>query len=272
MPHAAYRMPHAGRQHVQYKLIYCFLLVMTGFFPCLHAQTDSTDTEVYYTIDVDTLFAYESGLDSIFLLTEDTTGVDTVMLREMSVQGYFPSSDLYSKEFVNPMEMGIDIGFLTKPVNEGLFGLHVGNIFTPGALPHYETMSEDALEWLAELRPKSLRFPAGGSAKFMHLLPYKDGDDEGSEPDPIKGYGYDIEEIIRFYDVTNEVIDVPTTVSYEDIIDDMEDDGDCDECELWMNKSTFEDDFEGFYKKWDQQEALDPLILRTLQPLNSSYP
>lgn len=153
------------------------------------------------------------------------------------------------------MEIGIDIGYLVREVNDGLYGFHVGNIFTPGALPKYVEESDDGIQWLIDLKPKSLRFPAGGSSKFMHLLPYRNIDGLPGL-DPIKGYGYDIEEIIRYYDVTDNVIDIITEADYTSIKNDLADNSFCDNCITWMLAEDFRVDFEGFYSKWEKQESL----------------
>jgi len=117
-------------------------------------------------------------------------------------------------------------------------------------------------QWLVDLCPKTLRLASGGATKFIHLRPYRDIDGTAGL-DPIKGYGYDIYEIIRYYDVTDESIDVGVTVTIERILLDLATDGadddlqpgDCDNWDSWLN-IDFIDDFEGFYNKWLVQEAV----------------
>ena len=211
------------------------------------------------TAGIDTLFAYMDGQDSIFILEQDTVVSDSIVLRHVAASDYQAYSTVNAKTIVfETFEIGIHIGFQTKLVNDGLYGFHIGNVFTKGALPYYEESSADAMQWLIELKPKSLRFPAGGSAKFMHLLPYRNIDGLPGL-DPIKGYGYDIREIIRYYDVTDNQIDILTEADIDDVIIDLDTDNICDGCYEWMNVGIgepFKDDFEGFYNKWEQQESL----------------
>ena len=59
------------------------------------------------------------------------------------------------------------------------------------------------------------------------------------------GYGYCLEEIIRYYDKTNVDLDERTLIQ---IVTDIADE-EVDPLNLWMDAADKED-FESFYKKW----------------------
>lgn len=230
----------------------CIIFICTS--SKVYCQIDSSELDSYI-IKADTLFDYVNGLDSIFSLDYDTLAVDSIDLRILGKIPYTNNNTTYSKVFNHPMETGIILGSISKEVNDGLFGIHIGSLFSPGAIPYYEESSDDAIQWLIELAPKSLRFPAGGTTKFMHLRPYRNIDGVPGL-DHIKGYGYDIEEIIRFYDVTDNKIDIVTAADISSVLSDLTADYICDNCVLWMNADNFKEDFQGFYRKWSNQEEI----------------
>jgi hypothetical protein len=112
----------------------------------------------------------------------------------------------------------------------------------------------DAQNWLADLRPQVLRFPGGSNSRWMHLLPY---DTDGDHIDDVfpKGYGYDIEELIRYYDATDLNFQVDDPDLLEDIMDDMMDgDEDCSTCNIWVDAASIEN-FETFSNDYYTQET-----------------
>lgn len=71
------------------------------------------------------------------------------------------------------------------------------------------------------------------------------------------GYGYDLVEIIRFYDRTDYVINAP---SFTDILDSVELDENNSSFYSWINEDEV-GDFLGFAEKWIDQQLLAPTHL-----------
>ncbi|HNJ90675.1 MAG TPA: hypothetical protein PKO19_13560, partial [Chitinophagales bacterium] len=200
----------------------------------------STAFEIGDTIDINL-----AGLDTLFILYEDTNSIggDTV-----SEGNEFRLVDATKDITITP-------GFLPKEVEHGLFGYHIEGIFTSERLPQ-DTANVNfpqSWRWMADLKPQVLRFPGGASSRWMHLLPYQDAEAPFDTLDPIKGYGYDITEIIRYYDGTDGDIDAEDSVYVNSIIYDLAD-ASCDSCDNWMYAFKYADDFEKLYDKWINQE------------------
>jgi hypothetical protein len=187
-----------------------------------------------------------AGLDTLFVLYEDTSfsGSDTL------------NDTLALRLFDVNKDITITPGFITKTVAPGLFGIHIEGIFTPKHLPQDtdNVNFPNAWNWMADLKPKVLRFPGGGSSRWMHLLPYKDELAPFGALDPIKGYGYDIKEIIRYYDVTDGSIETDEVGFIDSILADLDDNGICNECNEWMNSVDYREEFTKLYEKWYEQE------------------
>ena len=83
----------------------------------------------------------------------------------------------------------VNIGHTVKAVNKGLLGYHLGDIFDNATIPN-DSRSIYQWNWLSGLKPESVRIFSGSFSKFMHPL---------TGP----GYGWDLEEIIRFFDKTD---------------------------------------------------------------------
>jgi len=177
----------------------------------------------------DTMEILLEGGDSIFILYEDSAfaGTDSITdsLREID----------YNRDII------VTLGGVTKNIAPGLFGYHIEGMFTLAHMPEFGYNYPNTWEWLAQLKPQVLRFPGGASSRFMHLLNY-DRDNNGIDDKSVTGYGYDIEEIIRFYDITNGELfaDESVTVgavtmplNMEFIKNDLED-GDCLYCDSWI--------------------------------------
>jgi hypothetical protein len=63
------------------------------------------------------------------------------------------------------------------------------------------------------------------------------------------GYGYDIYEIIRYFDITDGSIETDEVDFIDSILADLADNGICNECVDWMNSDDYEIEFEKFYEK-----------------------
>ncbi|HNI54843.1 MAG TPA: T9SS type A sorting domain-containing protein, partial [Chitinophagales bacterium] len=193
----------------------------------------------------DTIDINLAGLDTLFILYEDTNSIGGDTVSEVSE---FRLVDATKDITITP-------GFLPKEVEHGLFGYHIEGIFTSERLPQ-DTANVNfpqSWRWMADLKPQVLRFPGGASSRWMHLLPYQDAEAPFDTLDPIKGYGYDITEIIRYYDGTDGDIDAEDSVYVNSIIYDLAD-ASCDSCDNWMYAFKYADDFEKLYDKWINQE------------------
>ena len=150
-------------------------------------DTIPPDTSVYEEEIIDDTLIFADGLDTIIELNDTTFTEDSL-------------SDLMRDIFVTgPQDILIKFGGVSKTINRGHFGIHVGGMFDNATLPNDGT-SDYAWQWLIDLAPDVLRFPSGSYSKFMHLLHNTDGTDA-------TGYGYDIFEIARYFDWTDDTLD-----------------------------------------------------------------
>lgn len=193
----------------------------------------------------DTIAIDLAGLDTLFILYDDTTetGIDSINNDNLR---YFDANK----------DITITPGVITKTVASGLFGIHIEGMFLPKHLPEDtdNVNYPNAWNWMADLKPTVLRFPGGASSRWMHLLPYKDEIAPFGVLDPIKGYGYDIKEIIRYFDVTDEQVDTDEVGYIDSILVDLEDNGICNDCNEWMNSLEYTDEFINIYEKYLEQE------------------
>lgn len=199
--------------------------------------------------EIDTVSISIDGLDSVILCTIDSTSIlnDSIVLREASLVD----------------DIKIKLSGEAKEINPGLFGLTIEGFFRPKQTPIDDEDNLEAWDWLSDLQPKLIRFPGGASGTFMHLLPFQDLEAPLEVLDPIKGYGYDINEIIRYFDGTDLSIETDAIGFIELIHGDMVDEI-CDDFEDWMYHIDAEDEvdlkmkimFEDFYKKWVEQSSI----------------
>lgn len=215
------------------------------------------DTTIQYQ-EGDTVDTYTTGGDSVYVLYEDTLA-DTAM----AMGWYIPTETEH---------MIIELTEHHLPIEQGLLGVNVSDMFEPGHANADELAAKygtepDPWDYLSEMQPKVLRFPSGAGGKFYQPL----GSLRTNPDDPDVGmlnggYGINIDEVIRFYDVTdNGVFNAPPL--YDVIGDPMitsiqEDmtDGNCLTCLTWMATgqiSTFEDN----YNKWASQPIINPALL-----------
>jgi len=209
--------------------------------------TDDPDSTIETDFFEDTIVLAE-GLDTIYVINIDSATMDTsdIDLREID----------YAKDII------INPGGILKNNEPGLFGYHIEGMFLNSHMPDDATNLNypTTWQWLSDLKPQVLRFPGGASSRWMHLLPY----DSDNEDDIFStGYGYEIDEIIRFYDVTNgnKLTDEVDDITIENIKEDLEDPDDviqytCDECFKWMDFNQYQTDFQNLYKRWAEQDEI----------------
>lgn len=172
------------------------------------------------------------GLDTVFYFGDEET-IDTAALR-LTYSGYHDANTYQAKIGLTDSTIYVRIGNSVKNVNKGLLGYHLGGAFDNQTIPN-DSSSIDQWNWLSELRPESVRIFSGSFSKFMHLL---------SGP----GYGYDLEEIIRFYDYSDGVID---SVTLTDALDDNE-----DSLLTWIDVNEI-NQFTKYRTKWEDQFDID---------------
>ncbi|MFN0275406.1 MAG: hypothetical protein ACKVPJ_06665, partial [Chitinophagales bacterium] len=213
-------------------------------------ETDSTETTMY--ADGDTMGMYVIGVDTVYIIYEDTA-----------------SYGLHLRESDNPE--GIYKIALTDQiynVQTGLLGMNITDLFEPGHanetldLPKYPA-GETPWDYLSELTPKTLRVFSGQGSRFMELF----GSPRTAPNDPLNttgtamngGYGFCMERIIPFFDATEDMESAPPLFPDPldpggSITEDIETDGDIDG--TWLHH-TFENTFKDFYNKWLKQPVFE---------------
>ncbi len=209
------------------------------------AIVDSSYSELVFG---DTLETIIDGGDTIYVLYDGGLDSNTIENRTINT-GDIIISLRDEKLAVNHGVYGVNL--------EGFFG-HYNDAEQSG---DYEDVgATNPWDLLADLSPKVLRSPSGASSKFQH--PFGSMNSNSTDLPVLKmgkkngGYGYSIEEIIRYYDKTDGVMDVPEIITLLQIITDMADE-EVDPLNLWMDAADKED-FESFYKKWLEQPAFEP--------------
>lgn len=144
----------------------------------------------------DTIAEYTAGGDSVYVLYEDSIPDSSF---NMAWEIPFPTE-----------HMIIELTNHHLPVEEGLFGVNVTDMFQTGFaneddMPGIYGTNPDPWDYLTELKPKILRFPSGAGGKFYQPLGSTRTNPDGPGFGFINGgYGINIDEVIRFYDVTDE--------------------------------------------------------------------
>ena len=126
-------------------------------------------------------------------------------MRLATISKYYENSNSTNAKIgVLDSSIYVRIGNSVKSVNKGLLGYHLGGVFDNQTIPN-DSSALDQWNWFSGLRPESVRIFSGSFSKFMH---------------PLKGpgYGYDLEEIIRFFDITDGTLD---SVTLSDALDDL---------------------------------------------------
>ena len=195
----------------------------------------------------DTMFFYLDGPDTIYVLFADTTTNDSVSTLERA----YTSQDIL-----------ISLSEIELPVQNGLYGFNISDFYRfthydPNDNEIYEDLElENPHELIVSLAPKNLRYPSGASSKFRHAF----GSMNSTNPDnPFAGlknggYGINIEELIPYYNKSDNVIDIISFLSiYIDYTEDMQFDIDG----TWLTndvKSSFED----YFGEWLEQPHYVP--------------
>jgi hypothetical protein len=192
------------------KQLWLFLIAAFFMTKITLAQTSPDETIDTSGLEIEIV---TDGIDTVFYFGDEVVS-DSVAGRFGSSSKYYNNSTSYNAKIgVLDSNIYVRIGNSTKTVNEGLLGYHLGGVFDDQTIP-VDSTSLDQWDWFSGLRPESVRIFSGSFSKFMH---------------PLKGpgYGYNLEEIIRFYDNTDSIID---SVLLLDALDDNE-----DSLELWIN-------------------------------------
>ena len=115
----------------------------------------------------------------------------------------------------------IDLGGNPKWFNKNLLGINTSGMFDQSTLPNelgvttWSPTTELQWDWLSDLQPEVLRFPHGSLNKFMHILHTIPSLDDGDPLTNVKstGYGYDFDEILRYFDLSDGIINCPDPVA-----------------------------------------------------------
>lgn len=208
-----------------------------------NAQTD--DNSEWEEIMLNSDSTYTDGKDIIFIVDDSTLSEDVMRMHNNLLRVGNKKSeeeDLSISGFLPPpgYTMQIQPRPYLKTVATGQHGVHIGGAFDNSAIPN-DSSAIEQWEWLSDLAPKVLRFPAGANSKFMHLL-------EGP------GYGYNPLELIQYYDITDDTIDFPVVdfTALGDVLDDNR-----DSLFQWILASEVLD-FESLFGKWENQLNLSP--------------
>ena len=222
-------------------LIICLVIVTATITSATNLFAQDIDTldwdEIVELADT----AFRESLDTIYLLEDEYTSGE-------SYRTGFETTCLSGG-----ISMSINLNKTLKDINKGHYGINITGMFSPATL--YEgPYSAEQWQWLSDLQPKTLRFPGGSSSKFMHLRPYKDANGDGIL-DSIKGYGYDILELIKYYDSTDDSlqIDLLDSSSVIAILNEFN----YNNFETWL-KPALAAQFFDFKEDFRNQEKLSP--------------
>lgn len=91
--------------------------------------------------------------------------------------------------------IAITLNNKTEVINPGIHGVNVTGMFDQSSMPE-EDSTVGQWSSLVDLKPEILRFPSGANGKFMHVL-------------SDRGYGYNLEEMIHYYDITDDSLNAP---------------------------------------------------------------
>lgn len=146
-------------------------------------------------------------------------------------------------------------GSAPEITNKGLYGINVSGMFDDATCPN-DGSATDQWQWLSDLRPEVIRFPHGANGKFMHLL-HTVG---GAPTDTAVGYGYDLAELIRYFDAsddntTNLVPGLYGTMAAAIAAISTQTVANLPEWNTWMDPSVAQQ-FGQFLEKWVVQQTL----------------
>ncbi|MBK7441905.1 MAG: T9SS type A sorting domain-containing protein [Bacteroidetes bacterium] len=144
-------------------------------------------------------------------------------------------------------------------VNPDMFGVNVSSMFqhAPESENVKYTDTKDPWTLLTELKPKVLRFPDGSGGKFSRLLGSQNLDPDSE--DYLKwngGYGFNLDEIISYYDYTDGVMSVP-----EKEVDDLISEYLAGTLDLsWIEAQDQEDFKTLLVQYYEEQPTYDPSL------------
>ncbi len=201
----------------------------------------------------DTVETFITGLDSIIILADNLPESEEIDLRIIDATDIQVTltNDKYT---VNQRNFGVNM--------EGFFDKYNGAAADEALYTGWSI--QNPYELLIQLQPKVLRNPSGATSKFQHpfgsstssdfLDVYNSIVDASEIKNGTKngGYGYEIEEIIRYYDKTDNAMNAP---GFLELIDEMEPLGVVPSG--WIATPDMAD-FNSFYKLWKKQISYDP--------------
>jgi len=223
-------------------------------------STFDDSTEIYDLTD--TAYSYSDGADSIYVIA-DSTNLDTTFIEGRFGNGNIPNMHNTNNYTTAKIGLGADPitctplfgGAQPEIINKGLYGINVSGMFDNATCPN-DGSAADQWQWLSDLRPEVLRFPHGANGKFMHLL-HTVG---GLPTDKAVGYGYDLGELIRYFDASdNDFADLVPGI-YPNITAAIaaistQSDLNLPEWNSWMDPSV-SGKFGTFLGKWQVQQQL----------------
>lgn len=219
-------------------VLFTFLLIFNShlkaqYFPDEEIFDTTGIIQETLTDGMDTVWYW--GLDEEELETGENYRTSSGMKKEYFSNNYSQYAKVHGDSTIY-----VNLGSNINDVNQGQYGFHIAGIFGRKQIPN-DSSALDQWNWMSDLAPASLRFPGGADSKFMHLL-------EGP------GYGYDLEEIIRFYDRTDGVDNAPI---FDTIVEALNINTTLDSFYLsWMHVQEV-GDFKGFGGRWLDEQILD---------------
>jgi len=147
-----------------------------------------------------------------------TDGGDTIWLESADSLEGFEGAKLDMTFGIN-YNIGISFSSNVEPVTESLYGLHLAGMFKPKNMPA-GTYGADQREWLIKLGPEVLRFPGGAETKLQH--PWLTIDSTDAPDTKTQGYGYDMDEIIRYFDYSDTILNVSGDPLNDVLIDTLD--------------------------------------------------
>ncbi len=231
---------------------FSYLLSMNGdrnIFYTVSDLLDVNDDTIPEEISYGDTVSYADGADTIFQINDSIPDSLAMM---MDIE---PTGNIY-----------MTFGGASKAVNQAQYGIHIGGMFDHSTMPNDGT-SQYGWQWLIDLAPEVLRFPSGSYSRFMHLLHNTNGTQA-------VGYGYNVFEIARYYDWTDDTMNYTfsalSSMDSDHILNDN-----LTELSSWINANQVVP-FDNFRKKWFSQQCetrryIDDFI-KLVNQIDSAYP
>jgi hypothetical protein len=195
----------------------------------------------------DTVQVLTAGEDTVYILCDSTDLSDSLSGKVIP---------FYTEDIV------VEVNGNYKTILSGQYGLNVTDMFEHiGKYNPDLTINPYYLDvWteLARLNPRVLRAFSGNGSRFMHLL----GSDNTDPMNPYEGlrnggYGYQIEEIINYFDRTDDLTNAPIFSAIETDMATPEVLG--GPVLSWINSSE-RNSFKDFWGKWLSQPHFDATL------------